>query len=66
MTDFGEKISNIKFRENPSSVKRVVPCEWKYGRTCMTELTVAFRNTANAPLKNTFGNSFISQEVGLI
>jgi hypothetical protein len=43
-----EKKSNIKFQENPSSGSRVVP----YGRTDMTELTVALRNFVNAP-KNT-------------
>ena len=33
-----EKHSNGKFRENPSSVSRVVPC----GRTDMTKLIVLF------------------------
>jgi len=42
---FFEKYSNIKFRENPSSGSRVVPC----GRTDMTKLIVAFRNFTNAP-----------------
>ena len=42
-----EKVSNIKFHQNPSSGSRVVPC----GRTDMTKLIVAFRNFANAPKK---------------
>jgi len=40
-----EKFSNIKFHENPSSGRGVVPC----GRTDMTKLIVAFRGFANAP-----------------
>ena len=44
-----EKYSNIKFRENPSSGSRVVPCGKKDRRTNMTKLIVAFRNFANAP-----------------
>ena len=40
-----EKVSNIKFHQNPSSGSRVVPC----GRTDMTKLIVAFRNFANVP-----------------
>jgi len=28
-----EKYSNLEFDENPSSGVRVVPCEWKEGRT---------------------------------
>ena len=44
-TDF-EKYSNIKFRENPSSVTRFDPRR----RTDLRKLlTVAFRNFANAP-----------------
>jgi hypothetical protein len=39
-----EKYSNIKFRENPFSGNRVVPC----GRTDMTKVIVAFRNFAKA------------------
>jgi hypothetical protein len=42
-TDF--RTTNIKFRENPTGESRVIPC----GRTDMTKLIVAFRNTANAP-----------------
>ena len=45
-TDF-QKISNIKFHENPSSGSRLVP----YGQTDMAKLTVAFRNLAKAPKK---------------
>jgi hypothetical protein len=42
-----EKYSNIKFRDNPSSGKRVVP----YRRTDRqtTKVIVTFRNFANAP-----------------
>jgi hypothetical protein len=43
-----EKVSNIKFHQNPSSENRVVPC----GRTDRTKLIVAFRNFANAPEMN--------------
>jgi len=41
---FGQS-SNIKFHKIPSSKSRVIPC----GRTYVTNLTVAFRNVANAP-----------------
>jgi hypothetical protein len=44
-----EKYLNIEFHENPS---RVVPWGQTNGRTDMANLTVAFRNFANAP-KNT-------------
>jgi hypothetical protein len=40
-----EKVSNIKFHQNPSNGSRVVPC----GPIDMTKLIVAFRNFANAP-----------------
>jgi hypothetical protein len=40
-----EKVSNIKFHQNPSSGSRVVP----HGETDMTKLTVAFCNFASAP-----------------
>ena len=40
-----EKVSNIKFHQNPSSGSQVIP----YGQTDMTKLIVAFRNFANAP-----------------
>ena len=43
-----EKVLNIKFYQNPSFGSRVVRC----GQTDMTKLTVAFRNFANAPKKN--------------
>jgi len=39
-----EKHSNIKFHENPSNGRRVIPC----GRTDITNLIVAFRKFANA------------------
>jgi len=42
-----EKFSNIRLHENPSSGSRVDPC----GRTDMTKLTVAFRNSVKG-LKN--------------
>jgi hypothetical protein len=42
-TDFWKL--HINFHENPSSGRRVVPCE----QTDMTKLIVAFRNFANAP-----------------
>jgi hypothetical protein len=38
-----EKCSNIKFNENPSSGSRVL-----HGRTDVTKLTIALRNSANA------------------
>jgi hypothetical protein len=44
--------SNIKFRGNPSSESRVVPCERRDGQTDMTNTTVAFRNFANAHKNN--------------
>jgi len=46
-----EKISNIKFHENPSNRSRGVPCRPTDGHTCMTNLIAAFRNFA-IPLKN--------------
>jgi hypothetical protein len=44
------KIWNIKFRENPSSRSRVVPCGRTDGdgQTDVTKLIVAFRNFASA------------------
>jgi hypothetical protein len=42
-----EKVSNIKFRQNPSSGSRVVTC----GQTDMTKLRGAFGNYANVPKK---------------
>jgi len=48
-----EKYSDVTFKENPSIGSRVVPCERKEGRidgrTDMTKLIVAFRNSENAP-----------------
>jgi hypothetical protein len=43
-----KKYSNIKFRENPTSGSRVVPCR----RTDMRKLTVAFHNFENTPNKD--------------
>jgi len=43
-----EKCSNIKFHENPTSWSLFVPC----GRTDMSKVTVAFRDSANAPKKH--------------
>jgi hypothetical protein len=48
-TDF-EKSSNTKFHENPPSGSRVVPCGRMEWRTDMTNLVVAFRNFAKAPI----------------
>ena len=42
-----EKYANIKFNENPSSVRPVVPC----GQTGMTKSAVDFHNSAHAPNK---------------
>jgi hypothetical protein len=39
-----EKYSNIKFRENPSSVNRIVQCGRTDRETDMTKLIMAFRN----------------------
>ena len=44
-----EKISNIKFHQNPSG-GRTVPC----GRTDMMKLIVAFRTFSNAPNNDDF------------
>jgi hypothetical protein len=44
-----EKYSNTKFYGSPFSRSRVVPCGRVDGQTDMTMLTVAFRNSANAP-----------------
>jgi len=52
-----EKFSNIKFHENPSSGRRVVPCGQTDGRTDLTKLIVAFRCCANAPKNPYFHTS---------
>jgi hypothetical protein len=39
-----EKYTSIKFHENPSSGRRVVPCGQMDGQTDMTKLIAAFRN----------------------
>jgi hypothetical protein len=43
-----EKYAKTKFRENPSSGSRVVPCGQTDGQTDMTKLIAASRNIANA------------------
>ena len=43
-----EKYPGIKFHENSSSERRVVPCGQRDGRKDMTKLIIAFRNFANA------------------
>jgi hypothetical protein len=45
---FFEKYISIKFYENPSSGRRVIPCG-QDRRTEITKLLVAFRNFANVP-----------------
>jgi len=45
----GQKYSNIKLHKYPPSGSRVIPCGQTDGRTHVTKLTVAFRNSANAP-----------------
>ena len=37
-----EKYSNIKFHENPSGGRQVVPCGRRDGQTDMTKITVVF------------------------
>ena len=44
-----EESSNIEFHENSSGGSRVVPCGRRDGQTDMTKLTVAVRNSVNAP-----------------
>jgi hypothetical protein len=59
-----KKCANIKFNENPSSERRVVPCwrkDWGENghterQTDMTNIIVAFRNFSNAP-ENDFTES---------
>ena len=48
------KVSNIRFHENPSSGSRVVPCGQTDRQTDMTKLVVAFRNFANQPKDELF------------
>jgi len=43
------KYSIIKFHENPFSDSRVIPCGLSDWERDVTKLTVAFRNSANAP-----------------
>jgi len=45
----GRFSKNIKFHENLSRVRRVVPCGGTDGRTDMTKLIVALRNCAKGP-----------------
>jgi len=45
------KHSNIKFKENPSSRSRVVPCGQTGRQIDMMKLVVAFRNFANGQIK---------------
>jgi len=56
-----KKYSKIKFRENPSSGSRVVPCGRAGGRaggrTDMTKLIVAFRNFPKALRATETGSS---------
>jgi hypothetical protein len=49
-----EKHLYTKFRENPSSLRQVVPCgrtDEQADKQTLTKLTVAFRNFANSPEK---------------
>jgi hypothetical protein len=48
-----QKLTNIKFQENPSSGSRVFPCGRTDGHTDTANLIIAFRNFANT-LKNEF------------
>ena len=47
-----KKYMNIKFHENPSSGRRVVPCRRTDRRTNTMKLIVSFRNFAKAPKTN--------------
>jgi hypothetical protein len=49
----GKNYSNFRYHENPSSEGRVFPCRQRD----MTKLIVAFRNSANAPKKNSVARS---------
>jgi hypothetical protein len=48
------KNTRIKFKENPSSGSRVVPCGRTDRRTDVSK-PIAFRSFANAPINLTFG-----------
>ena len=43
-----EKVSNIKFNQNPSSGSRVVTCWQTEDKTDVTNLTAAFRSFAKS------------------
>ena len=58
--DIFEKYWNFKFHENPSSGNLDVPCG-RTDRHGMTGLTVAFRNSANAPKKVRIINIYLLQ-----
>jgi len=60
-----EVYSNIKFHENEFSGSRVVPCRRTDGQTDMRNLTVAFRNFANA-LKTDCGKWMIHMDRRLL
>jgi len=49
-----EKSTNITFHGNPASENRIVPCVQTDGRTDMTKLTVAFRDSEKAPKRSNF------------
>jgi hypothetical protein len=55
---FSDKVSNIKFHQNPSSGSRVVPCGRTDRRIGTTKLTVAFRNFAKVPKTCSMEKSF--------
>jgi len=44
-----KKNTVIKFHENPSSGRRVIPCGPAEGRPDMTKLDVAYRSLPNVP-----------------
>jgi hypothetical protein len=61
-----EKYSNIKFHENPSNERRVVPCGRMEGQTDTTRLIVAFRNFANSPNKAVVVNQTVCSMSGVM